>query len=97
MPNARKNNVWCWRWHLRAVHGQYDDRRCPTCMKNKAAARPRERSTRSRYWLWEDDHYEYRWLREQGFTPPQIAVKAGAKWSAFERTLYRRLGGKANW
>ncbi len=50
-----------------------------------------------RFLLWADDNYEYRFLRDMGMTPQDIATKFGVRWESFQRTLWRRVGGKANW
>lgn len=110
MNPANKNNVWCRRWHLRAVHGTRTfrgggGRKCVTCYRRHLAtycerrkAEVRARGLTGNRWLWEDDASEYRWMRDTlGMSPREIADKTGTRWESFQRTLHRRIGGKHEW
>lgn len=100
-PN--KNNVWCHKWHLRAVYGCNSHldggRECRECRRLKSADyRARTRNPSAVRSLWDDDGAEYWFLRRDlGMSPREIGEKHGVKWTSFQRTLWRRVGGKASW
>jgi len=108
-PPANKNNVWCQQWHLRAAHGIREfpsgKRQCRTCYRQRLAihcarvkAQVRERGLAGNRWLWEDNNYEYRYMRETlGMSPRDIADKTGTSWPSFQRALWRHVGGVTEW
>jgi len=91
-----KNGKWlrqthCWRGHELPEDRQAQGHECQPCRRYY------DRPITPQYALWENGGAEYWFLREQGMTPREIGEKHGVRWESFQRTLYRRIGGKTEW
>ena len=100
----------CRRGHDRDVVGVYEwkstrspsrmVRECRACRAiNQERYRKGNPYVRISYqWIWDDDAAEYWFMRhELGLAPREIGDKLGVRWESFQRTLWRRIGGKHEW
>jgi hypothetical protein len=95
---ARRDLSLCWnQLHPRQEGG------CRPCHeawveRKRLAREAKPRPLTPQRVLWVNDGEEYWFLRHTlGLTPEEIAAKHGVRWESFQRTLHRRVGGKASW